>query len=69
MANKSEILLYRTEDERTEIQVTLQDETVGSARPKWPSFFRKTCAQSVSTYGTSIKRASLKEIQLSGISG
>ncbi|MDZ7344739.1 MAG: virulence RhuM family protein [candidate division KSB1 bacterium] len=41
MENTSEILLYRTEDGRTEIQVTLQDETVWLSQAQMAELFQK----------------------------
>jgi hypothetical protein len=41
MENTSEILLYRTEDDRTEIQVTLQDETVWLSQAQMAELFQK----------------------------
>ena len=41
MENTSAILLYRTEDDRTEIQVTLQDETVWLSQAQMAELFQK----------------------------
>jgi hypothetical protein len=41
MQNTGEILLYRTEDDRTEIQVTLQDETVWLSQGQMAELFQK----------------------------
>lgn len=41
MQNTGEILLYRTEDGRTEIQVTLQDETVWLSQAQMAELFQK----------------------------
>lgn len=53
MENTSEILLYRTEDGRTEIQVTLQDETVWLSQAQMAELFQK----SVPTINEHIKNA------------
>lgn len=42
MQNTGEILLYRTEDDRTEIQVTLQDETVWLSQAQMAELFQKS---------------------------
>ena len=39
--NTSEIILYRTEDDRTEIQVTLQNETVWLSQAQMAELFQK----------------------------
>lgn len=53
MQNTSEILLYRTEDDRTEIQVTLQDETVWLSQAQMAELFQK----SIPTINEHIKNA------------
>ncbi|MDZ7363401.1 MAG: virulence RhuM family protein [candidate division KSB1 bacterium] len=53
MENTSEILLYRTEDGRTEIQVTLQDETVWLSQAQMAELFQK----SIPTINEHIKNA------------
>jgi len=40
--NTSEIILYRTEDDRTEIQVTLQNETVWLSQTQMAELFQKS---------------------------
>lgn len=42
MENTGEILLYRTEGDRTEIQVTLQDETVWLSQAQMAELFQKS---------------------------
>jgi hypothetical protein len=42
LKNASEIILYRTEDDRTEIQVTLQDETVWLSQAQMAELFQKS---------------------------
>lgn len=41
LKNTSEIILYRTEDDRTEIQVTLQDDTVWLSQAQMAELFQK----------------------------
>jgi len=41
LKNASEIILYRTEDDKTEIQVTLQDETVWLSQAQMAELFQK----------------------------
>jgi hypothetical protein len=53
MKNTSEMLLYRTEDGRTEIQVTLQDDTVWLSQSQMAELFQK----SIPTINEHIKNA------------
>ena len=70
MKPKSELILYQTEDNRTRIEVRLENETVWLTQKQMAELFQTgMSAPSTSTSRTSSRRESLRRRQLSGNSG